>query len=160
MTRNHPLEALLERDRAVVLAGLAGVTALAWIYLFVAAAEMGGMAEAGAMAVMRIRPWTGLDFLLLYLMWVVMMVAMMLPSAAPMILLFAAIRRKWEARGVAFAPVGALIDPCGIRPPAPPGWSRLRCLGSLAAVRILLSSVGERTVPMEPIVISGLSTDR
>ena len=109
MNRNTLFNALLERDRAVVLAGLAGVTGLAWIYLFVAATEMGGMAEAGAMAVMRIRPWTGLDFLLLYLMWVVMMVAMMLPSAAPMILLFAAIRRKREARGVAFAPVGAFV---------------------------------------------------
>jgi predicted metal-binding membrane protein len=103
MNRNNALEALLKRERAVVLAGLAGVTGLAWVYLFVTAAEM------GAMAAMGIRPWTGLDFLLMFLMWAVMMIAMMLPGAAPMILLFAALRRKQGARERGLAPVGAFV---------------------------------------------------
>ncbi len=90
MTETSPLESVLKRDRAVVLAGLAGVSLLAWAYIWVTAAEMDGM------AVMQVRPWTGLDFLLMFLMWAVMMVAMMVPSAAPMILLFAAIRRKQQ----------------------------------------------------------------
>jgi predicted metal-binding membrane protein len=103
------LESLLKRDRAIVLAGLAGVTGLAWIYLFVTAAEMGGMADGGAMAAMQVRPWTGLDFLLMFLMWAVMMIAMMVPGAAPMILLFAALRRKQGARERGLAPVGAFV---------------------------------------------------
>ena len=111
MTETSALEALLKRDRVVVLAGLAGVSLLAWAYLVVTAAEMGGMTGADAMAALgaalQIRPWTGLDFLLMFLMWAVMMVAMMVPGAAPMILLFAAIRRKQQERGHPFAPVSA-----------------------------------------------------
>ena len=42
MTEISPLESLLKRDRAIVLAGLIGVTGLAWVYLFAMAAEMGG----------------------------------------------------------------------------------------------------------------------
>ena len=30
---------------------------------------------------MSIRPWSGLDFLLMFLMWAVMMVGMMVPTA-------------------------------------------------------------------------------
>ena len=111
MTETSALEALLKRDRVVVLAGLAGVAGLAWTYLLFTAAEMGGMTGADAMAALgaalQIRPWTGLDFLLMFLMWAVMMVAMMVPGAAPMILLFAAIRRKQQERGHPFAPVSA-----------------------------------------------------
>ncbi len=110
MSESSTLETLVKRDRAVVLAGLAGVTGLAWAYLFITAAEMGGPMDAGAMAAaMQIKPWTGLDFLLMFLMWAVMMVAMMLPSAAPMILLFAAVCRKQAAQGRTFAPVGVFV---------------------------------------------------
>ena len=105
MTESSPLESLLKRDRAIVLAGLVGVTLLAWVYLFTVATEMDG----GAMAVLRVRPWGGLDFLLMFLMWAVMMVAMMVPGAAPMILLFAAVSRKQRERGRPFAPVGAFV---------------------------------------------------
>jgi predicted metal-binding membrane protein len=100
------LEAVLKRDRLVALAGVAGITALAWIYLL-AAAEMGGMTGGTVMA--DLRPWSALDFLLMFLMWAVMMVAMMVPSAAPMILLFAAISRKQRAEDHAFAPTGAFL---------------------------------------------------
>ncbi|MCH7540379.1 MAG: DUF2182 domain-containing protein [Proteobacteria bacterium] len=103
MTQGSALEALLKRDRVVVLAGLAGVAGLAWTYLLFTGAEM------GAMAVLQVRPWTGFDFLLMFLMWAVMMVAMMVPGAAPMILLFAAIHRKQRERGHPFAPVGAFV---------------------------------------------------
>ena len=103
MTETSALEALLKRDRAVVLAGLAGVTGLAWTYLLFTGAEM------GAMSALQVRHWTGLDFLLMFLMWAVMMVAMMVPGAAPMILLFAAVSRKQRERGHPFAPVGAFV---------------------------------------------------
>ncbi len=105
MTEISPLESVLKRDRAIVLAGLIGVTALAWVYLYAMAAEMGG----DTMAALQVRPWGGLDFLLMFLMWAVMMVAMMVPGAAPMILLFAAVNRKQRERGRPFAPVGAFV---------------------------------------------------
>ncbi len=78
------------RDRLFVIAGLAGIAALSWAYLAIEAGRMGGApADMAAMVELRPRDWTGL--VLLLLMWAVMMVAMMLPSAMPMILLQAAV---------------------------------------------------------------------
>ncbi len=53
-----PVEKLLRRDRQIVLAGLAAVTALAWGYLWLLAREMGG----GMASMMALRPWTAADF--------------------------------------------------------------------------------------------------
>ncbi len=90
MTEPSALEAVLKRDRLIVLAGLIGVTALAWLYLVdMAAGGMGGMRMpmGDAMAAAHIRPWGAADFVMMFLMWAVMMVGMMVPSAAPMVLL-------------------------------------------------------------------------
>ena len=105
----HILVTVLRRDRLVVLAGLGGVTVLAWLYLILLAAGMvdgpGAMGEAMANA--RPTPWTAGDFALMALMWSVMMVGMMLPGATPMILLFAMINRKKREAGYPFVPTGA-----------------------------------------------------
>ena len=99
---NHAtnLETILKRDRWFVLASLAGATALAWAYLVVMAGDM----DAMAMAVFE--PWRAIDFWLMLVMWSVMMVGMMLPSAAPMILLYAAVSRRQRRRGHVFTPTG------------------------------------------------------
>ena len=105
----HILVTVLRRDRLVVLAGLGGVTVLAWLYLILLAAGMvdgpGAMGEAMANA--RPIPWTAGDFALMVLMWSVMMVGMMLPGATPMILLFAMINREKREAGYPFVPTGA-----------------------------------------------------
>jgi predicted metal-binding membrane protein len=88
-----PLETLLRRDRAVVLAGLVGLTALAWLHLAHMALGMGAGAMAEA-AMTAAAPWDAARFALAFAMWAIMMVAMMLPGAAPMVLLFAALERK------------------------------------------------------------------
>jgi predicted metal-binding membrane protein len=99
------LESILKRDRWFVLAGLAGATALAWAYLVVMAADMDDMA-LGAIAMPAVKSWSAFDFWLMFVMWAVMMVGMMLPSAAPMILLYAAVSRRQRRRGHVFAPTG------------------------------------------------------
>ena len=48
--------------------------------------------------------------LMLFIMWWTMMMAMMLPSAAPAILTFAALRRKFAAKGVPFAPLAVFTS--------------------------------------------------
>jgi predicted metal-binding membrane protein len=58
-------------------------TAMAWAYLFLLAARMGTMGSPLAMP-MTAR-WTAQDVVLMWTMWAVMMAAMMLPSAVPMI---------------------------------------------------------------------------
>ena len=79
-------------DRLGVLATLVGVTTLAWIYLFRLA---GGMTGASIpMAAIEIRPLGAADFILIFLMWAIMMVGMMVPSAAPTVMIYAAIARK------------------------------------------------------------------
>jgi predicted metal-binding membrane protein len=93
---DHPPARSGVRDRAIVGAGLAGVTLLAWLYLFHMASAMAEMERHAAMgmAMPFMQDWGAVDLLLLFLMWVVMMVAMMLPSAAPMILMFTTIERR------------------------------------------------------------------
>lgn len=105
----HIIESVLRRDRLVVLAGLGGVTVLAWLYLISLAAGMGdGPGAMGeAMANARPTPWTAGDFALMFLMWSVMMIGMMLPGATPMILLFAMVNRKKREAGHPFVPTGA-----------------------------------------------------
>jgi predicted metal-binding membrane protein len=73
-------ERIALHGRAVTIASLAILTLLAWAYLL-NGAGMGGMA---AMA----PGWP-----LIFAMWAAMMVAMMLPSAAPAILLYARVHR-------------------------------------------------------------------
>ena len=88
------IESLVRRDRAMVAAGLAGITGLSWVYLLHLTAGMEGVSGGmQAMAMAGLRPWSRTDVVLMFVMWVVMMVAMMTPSAAPMILLYAAIAR-------------------------------------------------------------------
>jgi predicted metal-binding membrane protein len=89
------LERLLKQDRAITALGLVAIASLCWFYIILVASMGGGMAGAGShMAMPHDQPWGGVDFLLMFAMWMVMMVAMMLPSAAPMILLFASANRK------------------------------------------------------------------
>ncbi len=97
------LEAFLKRDRWFVLAGLAGVTALAWAYLVVMAGDM------DAMAMPAVEAWSVEDLWLMVVMWAVMMVGMMLPSATPMILLYATVSRRQRGRGHVFAPTGLFV---------------------------------------------------
>ena len=57
----------------------------------------------------------------MFLMWWIMMLAMMLPSASPMILLFAAVNRKQRQRGGPYAATSAFAG--GYLP----GLGRLQC---------------------------------
>jgi predicted metal-binding membrane protein len=101
--------ALPRRDRVAILAGLAGVSALAWVYLIVMAAGMDGMAPAPAEMV-RVRAWSALDFALMFAMWAIMMVGMMVPSAAPTALVYAAVARKAAREGTPIAPTAAFVS--------------------------------------------------
>jgi len=101
--------ALPARDRIAVLVGLGGVTALAWTYLVLMAQRMGDMGAVGTMDSMALRPWTATDFGLMFLMWAVMMVGMMVPSATPMALVYAAVARKAARQGTPVAPTFVFV---------------------------------------------------
>ncbi len=100
------LEAVIRRDRSIVLTALVLVIALSWAYLFggagmgISGVEMTRMSQielAGNDAGHRLMThaaWSPGYAVLMFCMWWIMMMAMMLPSAAPMILLFATINRR------------------------------------------------------------------
>ena len=88
------IEGIARRDRLVVLAGLVVAAALAWLYLIDMALDMGSDMAAGGGAMMRMQAWSVTHGLLMWAMWAVMMIAMMVPSAAPMILIFARVDRS------------------------------------------------------------------
>ena len=73
------------------------IAAAAWIYTARLAWEMDHMESASDMFMPHAGPWSLTEFWLLFVMWAVMMVAMMLPSAAPLILLFAAASRNRQS---------------------------------------------------------------
>ena len=123
-------ERLLKRDRVITLAGLAALCALAWLYIVTGAGlgmsawemttlalfphqqardvmpSMPGM-DMGATAPMA---WGFATWALMIAMWWIMMIAMMTPSAAPTILLYARVHRHALAQGQVqdkLAPTGA-----------------------------------------------------
>lgn len=122
-------EDLLKHDRAVVVAALVFVIAISWLYVL-AGAGMGmsafemsslsmaigassgssmGMPMISAMgqamvAMATPADWTWAYAFLMFGMWWVMMIAMMLPSATPMILLFALVNRRSHAKGGPYVP--------------------------------------------------------
>jgi predicted metal-binding membrane protein len=111
-------ETVLRRDRLVVAASLVGLCLLSWLFLIHLALQMETMeGMAARMMSMPVRDTVStlldtalspgaaaladatVNFALVALMWVVMMVGMMMPSAAPTILLFSALQRKRTATG-------------------------------------------------------------
>ena len=92
----------LRYDRAVVLGSLLVVVALAWTYLLLGAGIPMKMMDMGGGHVMAMLPeWTFGYASVVFVMWAVMMVAMMLPSAAPVTLLVSSIARKRADAGAA-----------------------------------------------------------
>jgi predicted metal-binding membrane protein len=88
------LESVLRRDRAVMVAALVIVIALSWLWIALGAGMGMSAIEMTRMPrdmVMAPAAWSAAYAGLMFLMWCVMMVAMMLPSAAPVLLLFARI---------------------------------------------------------------------
>jgi predicted metal-binding membrane protein len=129
------LERLLKRDRVITLAGLAALCALAWLYIAAGAGlgmsawemttlalfphqqaqdVMPGMSGMPGMDMGATAPrwmaWGFATWVLMIAMWWIMMIAMMTPSAAPTILLYARVHRHALAQGQVqdkLAPTGA-----------------------------------------------------
>src|SRR6476619_506590 len=106
------LEAMIRRDRLVLIAGILVVSGLAWVWLLLGAGTDMSAIEMTRMAgmdgwMMQPAVWTPAYALLIVSMWWVMMVAMMLRNAAPILLLFARVDRQEKAAGCPLMPTGA-----------------------------------------------------
>lgn len=101
MTTHWPVD----RDRLILGLGLASITALGWAYLVYDVQTMHCvrmMAPAAA-------AWTPQAFALIFAMWTIMMVAMMVPSAAPMLLTFAAVNRGRRQRAAPYVSTSVFL---------------------------------------------------
>jgi predicted metal-binding membrane protein len=87
------LEAALLRDRWWIGASLIASVLLCWAWIVPMARDMYGSMQ-GPSSWMMVRSWDAWHTLLLFAMWQVMMAGMMLPSAAPTLLLYANVIRK------------------------------------------------------------------
>ena len=95
--------AALRHDRVIVLGSLGLVVAMAWAWLLLGAGiGMEEMDMGGGQIILMLPEWSFGYGLVVFAMWAVMMVAMMLPSTAPVTLLVANIARKRAAAGGAF----------------------------------------------------------
>lgn len=95
-----------------MLSGLAAITVLSWAYISYAASNMQhvNMGVATEMAMPRMyEAWGVAEFALTLVMWAVMMVAMMAPSAAPMILMFAGVNRGRKKQQAPYVPTSVFL---------------------------------------------------
>jgi predicted metal-binding membrane protein len=107
------LDSVLKRDRWIVVAALAGIALPAWGYMVYEARAMdrtgacccAGMTMSGPDA----SAWAPTVLVPLFLMWAEMMVAMMLPSAAPTLMIFAAVNRKRREQEQPFVATGIFL---------------------------------------------------
>lgn len=102
--------AIARRDRLIIASALGAVAALAWIYLVRDARQMNLSGACVCMGV-QMSAWPISAMIPLFGMWAVMMAAMMLPTASPMILTFAAVAERRRAAGRCYVPVAAFA--CG-----------------------------------------------
>lgn len=100
-TKTSATEKLVRKDKLIVFVALATIVVLAGTYtvlgvgMDMSAFKMTTMAsaEAGSMTKTMAASWTPSYFVLMILMWWIMMIAMMTPSAAPTILLYTALKK-------------------------------------------------------------------
>jgi predicted metal-binding membrane protein len=117
MTQGLILETVLRRDRLLVIMALLVVIVAGWIYILLGAgmgmtafemttAPFGGPADMARKTEMAMTPagWSPAYAILMFFMWWIMMVAMMLPSAVPMILVFSGFHRNRREQGAPYVP--------------------------------------------------------
>lgn len=87
---------------------LTAMVILAWLYLLRSKTGMPHMDMPG-MVMPELHEWGATTVLLLFVMWAVMMVAMMVPSASPMIFAFLTVNQRRRATARPLVPVGIFL---------------------------------------------------
>lgn len=146
------LEAAIQRDRVVVIGALFVVIALSWVYLLAGAGmdrsgvEMTRMSQSpgsnAGMAMMTPAVWSPGYAVVMFFMWCVMMMAMMLPGAAPAILLFAAVNRRQRETGKPHAATSIFAS------------AYVAAWAGFSAVAVILQWAFERTGILSPLLVA------
>jgi predicted metal-binding membrane protein len=129
---------LSRRDRALILGALLLVCALAWAVT----ARWAAMMDRMELMIPAEASWTAAELGLVFVMWAVMMAAMMLPAASPMIAAFAAINRRRRQRDASYVPTAVFLAGYLL------AWSGFSL--ATTAAQWLLSETGLLSSMMEP----------
>ncbi len=150
-TRSIGLEAIFRRERLIIGGCLAAMVLAAWIYLLHAKTAMPGMDMSGmpGMVMPQTDKWGVITILLLFVMWAVMMVAMMVPSAAPMVLAFLTLNQRRRTDGRPLVPVGVFL--LGYLA----AWTAYSAVATLAQWRLHESALLSSTMAATSPVLSG-----
>jgi predicted metal-binding membrane protein len=155
-------ESALRRDRWIVIVGLAAMTSLSWAYIMAGAGtgmSLWAMTSASLfphrmaempMGSMSMPPgaWAPGYWIIMLLMWWIMMIAMMTPSAAPMILLY--------GRATRHAQAGERLQQGAVPTAAFAGGYLLAWLG-FSLIATLLMWALERTAFISAVTMSSTS---
>lgn len=150
MSVDAALAAALRRERLIALVALLIIAALAWGWTLHLAAQMQGMATPAMAGVTMshlqmmspaLAPWSLPLGVYLFVMWAVMMIGMMTPSAAPMVLLYIGVARHAARSSHRFASAAWLFA----------GYLGAWCAFSLLATLLqwLLESAAMMTASMQ-----------
>lgn len=152
MNQKSAIELLIQRDRLWVALGLVAAIALSWIYLVREATAMvaeARMHAAMGMASMTMRAWNASDWLALFVMCAVMMVGMMLPSAAPVIMLVLGayrLRRDVHSRLASVAFIGGYLTV----------WRMFGAIAALGQLALHRAAVLSEDMRLHSAVVSGV----
>ena len=104
------LTSLLKRDQLFIFLGIFVLIAVSWLYLL----NLNSSSQTSDLIMQDMMPqaasWNFNDAFSIFVMWAVMMIAMMLPSAAPMILIFSAVNKKRAEHGNEFVPTWIFLS--------------------------------------------------
>jgi predicted metal-binding membrane protein len=117
--KDKPVISLQRREQFLIISSLLIIVVLAWYYLLILdknMPEMSGMS-------MGVHPWMLNDFIMMFLMWVIMMIGMMVPSAMRTVLIYSRIVHKAQASGRSIAPTYFFVS----------GYIVIWCFFSIAA---------------------------
>lgn len=103
---NQIAQAVIRRDRMVVLTGLAAVVGAATIYTVTMAGQLSKPIDMAFMPTSHAAMGHQHTFLTLFVMWTIMQVAMMSPTAVPMILMHGKVERHKNPQSFPFLPIG------------------------------------------------------
>jgi predicted metal-binding membrane protein len=101
------MESLLQREHLLVFFCLAVVILISWAYMLHMGWRMSGPGAEIALACMM--RWAPGDIAHMFVMWAIMMVAMMFPAATPMILMFTAVNQRLGETQGPLIPTGLFV---------------------------------------------------
>jgi len=102
--KNSKIESLLQSEQLLAFSCLAIIIVISWAYMLHMSWKMSG--DITLACLMR---WGPEDIAHSFVMWAIMMVAMMFPSAAPMILMFATVNRQQGGTQRPVIPMGLFV---------------------------------------------------